>query len=212
MKEDLSINIVSSISQVEDLDLTLDIAEFTIDQLLEDGILKDIPWVGWIFKAKSVYTSISDRILLTKILKFLVSLKNISYKEKQNFIREIEINKKFRNKVGAKLLLVIDRMNDYDKVDILSIVFSAYLNNEIDYNIFSQIAQAIENCFISDFKALAKNEIYSLENLQRCGLARYKTTFNTVPTYDQMKITIPMELSELGEKVQEILIKYKFNL
>ncbi len=186
-------------------------AEFTIDQLLEDGIFKNVPWVGWIFKARSVYTSISDRILLTKILRFLVSLRTTSHEEKQNFIKKIEADKKFRNQVGSKLLLIIDRLNDFEKVDILSVIFSAYLNNEIDYEIFCQIAQSIEDCFIVDLRALAKNQNCSLENLQRCGLARYKTTFNTTPTYDQMEITIPMELSELGKKVQEILTKYKFN-
>ena len=63
MKLDISKNIVTSLENSQSLELSLDIAEFTVDQFLEDSPLKDIPWVGWIFKAKSIYSSMSDRVL-----------------------------------------------------------------------------------------------------------------------------------------------------
>jgi hypothetical protein len=58
MSDTLSQNIADSIvADPTGIELVGDIAEFTIDQLLSDGLLKDIPWVGWLFRAKSIYSS-----------------------------------------------------------------------------------------------------------------------------------------------------------
>ena len=53
MNRSLPEQIGDSIIHTDDAaELTADIAEFTVDQLIDDGLLKEIPWVGWIFQAK----------------------------------------------------------------------------------------------------------------------------------------------------------------
>jgi hypothetical protein len=202
---DISKNITKSIIKADEVELAADITEFTIDQILEDGILKEIPWVGWIFKAKLVYTSITDRILFAKIARFLLKQNSIKLKYKTNFLNNLKKNPSQKSKIGTTLLLILDKINDLNKVDILASVFEHFLSKDITFSDFTRIAHAIEQAHIDDILSLQDNPNY--ENLLNCGLSSLKTKFDVTPTLDSIEINIPLKLSKIGIILKLILKK-----
>lgn len=58
-------------------DTVCDIGEVILDGQLEDGVLKELPIVGWFFRAAKSVLTLQDRLFLRKISKFLSSLDDI---------------------------------------------------------------------------------------------------------------------------------------
>lgn len=209
-KQELSDNIVESIVNSSIVNLAGDFTEFSIDKTLDEGLLKDIPWVGWIFKAKKTYITLSDRILLSKIVKFLISLGDIPQGKKEEFSNKIKNDKKFREKVGSTLFIILDKLDDLEKPFILSQIFTSYLKGYISFNDFHRLSDALSIAFIEDLRKLGKTskslEGLDLERLYRSGLAQIvrHNTFETRIGHSEFYISF--ELSRLGGLLEDILI------
>ena len=61
MKNTIPDNIAITVSKSDCLELPAEILEFSIDQVLDEGLFKDIPVVGWVIKGLSIKQSISDQ-------------------------------------------------------------------------------------------------------------------------------------------------------
>ena len=201
MMNDLPEKITESIIQANEIEFAGSIAEFSIDQLLDKGILKDVPWVGWLFKATSVYSSVSDRILLAKIARFLLNLQKIKADEKRQFVKELRDDPTKKKKIGSKLLLIIDKIDDLHKTDILACVFDHYITGDITYSQFSRISHSIEQAHIEDLYSLINKDGPNHLNLLPTGLSIFKTNF--VPQTNAVKI--PLQLSETGNSLMLIM-------
>ncbi len=140
----------SIIAHGEAVELGADIAEFTLDQLLDDGLLKDIPWIGWIFKAKNVYSSVSDRILLAKIVKFLISLRSQTRTQRSEILKQLETSPKERRRIGEHILIALERLDDLEKPALIAKCFSFYLDGLLSFREFSQLIDAITKCHQTD--------------------------------------------------------------
>lgn len=158
-------------------DISESILELPLNCVLKDENLKDIPIVGYLFKASNLIISIRDRLFLQKILNFLKELNSIDIKTRKQFIKKIESDLKFKNKLTSNLLLLIERQENIDKASILGKVFRAYINEEVDYRMFIRLSSVIDNSFIEDllhlisyYKNLEEIEISIGENLYRSGL------------------------------------------
>ena len=65
---------MNEIEKNEILSISKDLGEVGLDSLLEDGLFKDIPFVGTGISVAKLIHSISDRILLTKLIHFINEL------------------------------------------------------------------------------------------------------------------------------------------
>lgn len=145
-------------------DLTFDIAELSIDSLLDDGTLKDLPIVGNFVKLYSFGINVQDKLFLKKILSFLNQLKDISPKESEKMMEKINSDKKYRIKVGEKLLYILDSCNDYENSERVGILFKYFLKNKITYDEFVKTANIISRLDNTTFhEFLNKNGQISLQ-------------------------------------------------
>src|SRR5437868_2905408 len=55
----------------QSLELFTEIAEVVIDSLMQDGLLKDIPFLSLAVKVANIGKTVTDRIFLTKIKKLI---------------------------------------------------------------------------------------------------------------------------------------------
>lgn len=202
--------LVDSIVKSDSKELVADIAEFTIDQLLDDSFLKEIPVVEWVVKAKSIYHSMSDRILLAKLVRLLLSLSGMTKEEKENWERKNIKNEKDKKRIGEKLLLLVDKYTDLEKAEILGEVFKACIRGALNSQDVFDIGDAVEKCRLNDLRMLkdAKEEReISLGELVPAGLAVMQTNFSTGTTLDQINIDIPLHLTKTGSLLRKILRK-----
>ena len=206
------------------------LSELIIDSVIEDGVLKDIPIVSTIIGLSNIGMKISDRILLNKIISFLIELKNIPISKREEMVNKIDKSKKYEIKVGEKILLIIDRCNDYENSKFVAKLFSAYIMEKIDYADFLRGANIIQSVEINDFKKflkLEKNKFqYSFTNrdnlnyedvkyLLHVGIFESHTEEITVREQDDWKLAdqpyvveggdLTYDITELGKKIYEVL-------
>jgi len=203
---------IDSIKKSNASELSGEIVEFSVDQLLDEGLLKDIPWVGWIFKAKNIYTTISDQLFFAKIMSFLISIDETSEEEKLNFSKKVENDLKFKNKVGSTLLLALEKINDIEKPQLLAKVFTSFLKNYIDFNEFHLLTDSINTAFIDDLRKLARlgtkegrYDRLDYERLYRSNLSEIQKNISFETQTGGSSINIDFKLSKVGERLKDIL-------
>ena len=153
-EKSLSEKLSSTVAKSGALELPAEIAEFAIDRVIDEGLLKDIPFIGWIAKGLSVTSSISDRIFYKKILRFLFALEQVSKTDREDFSRKIDSNAKFKRRVGEHLLVTLEKLDILDKPVYLARCFDCFIAGDIDHEYFVDLANIIERSTVHDLRAL----------------------------------------------------------
>lgn len=98
--------------------------------------------------------SIRNDMFLRKIARFINGCGNITEGEKAEFGRRLENDANYCKKAGENLLLILDRLDSFDKTEILGKVFAGWVRGNIDEVTFYRLAMAISNIPIGDLKTL----------------------------------------------------------
>ncbi|WP_425658364.1 hypothetical protein [Tenacibaculum ascidiaceicola] len=229
MKNNLSTSFYETLKDTDLQNVSGDLSELIIDSVLENGILRDIPVISTIIGISNIGIKISDRILLNKIISFLFELKNIPNSKREEMINKIDNSEKYKVKVGEKILLIIDKCNDYENSQYVAKLFSAYLLEKINYVDFLRGANIIQSVQITDFKDflnLEKSKFrrsFNSENLNYEdvkhlmyeGLFESNTEEISVRAQDDWKNAdqpyiveggeITYDITELGKKIYDAL-------
>lgn len=136
--------------------ITTDFTEVAIDKLLDNNLIKDIPIISTFFNIISLGVNIHDKLFLKKILSFLYGIKDINLDDRKRIIKEIDESKKYRIKVGEKLLYIIDNCNDFESSEKIAEVFKYFIEQKITYNEFLKVANILEGLSSADFNWFIK--------------------------------------------------------
>jgi len=123
-RENLGETLVKSVTDTSLSDVFANAADITLDAFMDEGLLKDIPVFGWIFKTYKAGVTISELILSKKIALFLHEISTISYEDIEKFRQQIDNDGNFNRKVGENLLLLLDRQDQFEKSSMLGKLFS----------------------------------------------------------------------------------------
>ncbi|MFS4457073.1 hypothetical protein [Maribacter sp. 2304DJ31-5] len=134
--------------------INIDLAELTLDAILEDGIAKDLPIVGSIVGISKFGIKVKEQIFLKKVLKFLTKLNKTTPEERSEFINRIEQTEKYNKKVGLAIILILDKLEDLEKPEIIGKLLTANIKEEIDYETFLRISYMVQKVFLPDLKFL----------------------------------------------------------
>ena len=143
---------------------------------LEEGSLKEIPVFRYFLAAWRVPAQVRDLPFVKKIAKFLKPLRDIPETERQEFVDRIEQEPKFQSQVGQHLLLVIDRLDNMAKPELLAGAFRAYVDGTIPWQEFQDLSVVIDRCVVRDLahvKASARPARYPpavATRLSGCGV------------------------------------------
>lgn len=151
-KHNLPDTFQDTIKNTDLTDISKDLVEASIDSLLADGILKEVPIVKSIIGIVKVSSNISEYLFLKKIISFLNEIKEIDPKKRKEEIDKIDSSEKYRIKVGEKLLYILDRSDDHEKAEYIAKLFVALLERQISYDDFIRGSNAINTLSIPDFK------------------------------------------------------------
>ena len=157
-QKSVSESLSTTVAKSGNLDLPAEIAEFAIDQVIDEGLLKDIPFVGWIAKGVSITNSISDRMFFQKILRFIFALEQVSKTDRVEYSKKIEEDPVFRKRVGEHLLVTIEKLDILDKPSFLAKCFDRFISGDIDHEYFVDLANVIERSTAHDLNALCVPE------------------------------------------------------
>lgn len=149
MNESTGKALIRTIAVKELGQIAVDSTEIAIDSILSDGIIKDLPVIGKIKSFINIGITIKEELFIRKLLKFLIELQNISFVEREQFLNQYSNNSKEQQKLGDNLLLAIDRLDDVEKPILLARFFCSYIKGDIDCEMFSRLAKALERLNLS---------------------------------------------------------------
>jgi len=151
MKE-IEDSITETISKSDLTNLSADYGEVLIDSFLKDGFLKEIPIIGTVLGLGKLGFAINDYIFLKKMLGFLSNIKQVPKEKREKMIQKIESSENYQKNVGQTLLLIINKHDDFEKPKVIGKIFSAFLNEEIDYEMFLRLSNSIDRIFLPDLQ------------------------------------------------------------
>ena len=201
-----------------------DYLELTIDNFIEDGILKDIPIVSSIVNGLKFAKNIYDRNLLKQTLAFINELNNgtISKDKLIAYKSTIENNPKECEKELGRVLLLLNNFIDKEKSIMLAKLFKAYVRQLINWNEFCEYSEIINRLFIQDFNLLQKiyigeisdtasiNDIYKVERLNSLGII--ELSFKSLKFFPINGVTSKrqdsyLQINNNGKKFMNIIMK-----
>ena len=188
------------------LEASLEGAEAIVDTLTENEIVKSIPVVGTALKIISGSIDLRDRIFLSKIQRFIEEVETISRDQKSDFIEIIKVDKESISVAGETALLVLDKLSDLKKAELLGLYYVSFLMGQIDQYKFRRIASAIDIGFIDDIEIFLsegldelQSQKYFMESLSSSGITMISSG-KTVGAIGELYY----EASSMGRSMVEI--------
>jgi len=203
-------SLLSVIGSAGGKDLLQEAAEFSLDALLDDGILKDIPFVDTVAKLYGIAARAQGYLFTKKVRRFLTELASIPAAEREQFAGRMERDPEQRERTADALVVLLDKLDDLAKAPLLARAFACYVRDEFDFTTFRRLAAAVDRCLVDDLGALKKIEKkqapldgYIGDVLVSAGLA----TISAIPTIRGPDAKTTYALSELGELFLQVVVR-----
>lgn len=195
--------------------------EFTLDTCVgEDGILKDIPFVGAAVKFCNISSKVQEKYSFYKLKAFIKEMNagTVSSEELEKRKQKFLSNAHFRRKELQYILILIDRYIGFEKPQMLAKLYLAYLDGSINWITFVKYAECIDRFLPGDQLMLDSTEIErakyndnydAVSRLEALGLIGRKV--EVTPTYHEkdqsleLKNTDEYTLTGFGWKLKRIL-------
>ncbi len=194
------------------MEVGADIAEVGLDQLIDDGVLKELPVLSTILKTVKIGNSVHDWFYTRKLLTFIKAIYDgtVTEKEWNKHMEKLQKDPKRRIKELETLAVNIDRHNKRVKEIILANYYVEYIIGNISWAQFNLFAEALDIISFYDFDTLSfmvSNEYLSLEDemenmlslkhLNNAGLIDYYNGMEVVGINDEDKKFIA-HITEFG--------------
>lgn len=133
-------------------DVLSDVSEIAIDFAFEESPLVELPIIKIINGIAKTGIAIRERNLMLKTLSFINKLNqnNIDSKEYEEYKKRIEENDKEVYKELEHVLIIIDKVVEKEKAEILANLYTAYVNKQITWERFKNLSLILDNFLIYD--------------------------------------------------------------
>ena len=169
---------------IDSADILSDYLELGIDSVLENDNLKEIPIVKTFISVGRIARNIGERNLLKNLVIFINELNSGSIdKEKlRKHKEELNKNSKKAEKELGRVLIILEQTLDNIKSSILGKLYKAYINQEIDWDLFVEFSEVTNRLYINDLNTLKmifygqlndttnSNDLYRIERLNSLGV------------------------------------------
>jgi hypothetical protein len=152
--EDLGLSVLRSACNSEAKELAADWSDLGLEALLDKTVLEHAPMLGSVVKICAISKTIRDRLFLKKVFGFLRGCPKFNELEKFGFVREHLEDPEKTKKLSDGIVMVLDRLDDLEKADMIAKMFAALVRKQIDYSDFRRLASGIDRAYVGDLKKL----------------------------------------------------------
>ncbi len=138
-------------------DLAVQLGEIGLDSLMDEGVLKQIPFLKGIIACKKTWEAIHDQLFLRKVASFILACPDFTEAEREQFAKQHLNDAKSARQLGDSIVLILDRLDDLEKPQMIAKVFAALVRGKIDLATFRRLATAIDIGFLDDLLALTQH-------------------------------------------------------
>ncbi|NOT53687.1 MAG: hypothetical protein HOP18_03690 [Deltaproteobacteria bacterium] len=171
-------NLIASLSEGTLRDLSEDLIEQVIDGPITNDLIREIPIVKTIKAIIESGKNIREYFFAKKLCRFLLELREVSLEERIHMVKRLEEESDFEEKVGERLLHLIDRLDELSKAQLIGRAFRAYAHGDIGKQDLERLCFAIDRLILVDLRLipefLLKGRIQGRrvqQNLANAGLA-----------------------------------------
>lgn len=132
-----------------------------LSSYFDKELLVDIPYISTAVNLASLGGNIKKAFLAKKLIRFLKELNSISHNERKSFVIKLESSEESK-KIGDKLLVIIDSLDDDDKATILGKLFKRTIEGNLKISDFHRIALSVNRIYYGDLKSFEKEHVESL--------------------------------------------------
>lgn len=154
--ENVGIAILKGICNPEAKDLMVDLGEFELGTLFDESVLKEIPAIKTVIACRKTWMAMRDQLFLRKVAEFLSACPRFTEAEKETFVRDHLSDTQKAKRLGDSLVLILDRLDDMEKPQMIATVFAAFMRGKIGFDIFRRLAAAIDVGVVEDLREFAK--------------------------------------------------------
>jgi hypothetical protein len=205
MTEKLNDSNALDIVKSDSISLLTESSDTIIDIISDSKLIDDIPLFGIISKIGKIGLGINNYLFEKKLRNFLFEIKDVSKKDRLDFISKL--NKKEYFELGSSITVLLEKYESLTKATYLGVLLRATIIQEISNDDFIRIATILNRLMIFDIEKLSlfKEEkvhtgyyVVELENqglIERTGQKMIGQNSHT-DYWDHF-----YRLSELGTKV-----------
>lgn len=118
-----------------------------------------IPGIGIPEKMVNASNKIQGHLFVRKLAKYLSSVDEVtSPEERAEFSARLDQDKNFKISVGENLLLLLQKLDDMRKPELIGKLFGSLMKGEIDRNDFERLAAAVDRAYFSDLVELGQDK------------------------------------------------------
>ena len=149
-----------------------DIAEVGLDSLLNDGLLKDIPFVSTAVSIYHIGHHVSELHHLKKLAVFIDEINNniVDEGKRKEYILKLSSHSKKMNNELEYVLVLINRYLDYYKPRLLAKLYLSYLDKRISWVEFTEYSEVIDRLLYSDFYSLCEFMFHGGVEINKCAI------------------------------------------
>lgn len=169
---------------IDSSDIVTDYLELGIDSILENDSLKEIPIIKTLISIGKVTKDIRERNMMKNLVIFLNELNsgNIDKEKLNKHKEELKQNHKKAEKELGRVLIILEQTIDNIKSSILGKLYKAYINVEIDWELFIEFSEITNRLYVSDLRVLSlifnnqlndtsnRNDLYKIDRLNSLGI------------------------------------------
>jgi hypothetical protein len=156
MNPETRIELFNSIGSEKISSLGRDLFEVGLDQIVNEGVLREIPVVNSLYNLGKATVAISQGLFIKKLIKFLGELSNVSYEKRQSFLEVIDKNPQKKRAFEETLLLLIERADSLEKPSILGRLLKHHILGNISYEDAMRLSDIVNRVYMSDLNYLTR--------------------------------------------------------
>lgn len=150
------------------IDTSIDFLENSLDSLIENEALKNIPIFKIVLGLCQTGSTIYERNLMRQTLAFLLGLNNGLLTEEQIAVyrKKVFKNQKRTLQELERILIVLNQQIDVQHSHILGLFYRAYVDQKIDWNTFCELDEINRRMFTSDYDVLFHFDLFKETEMQ----------------------------------------------
>jgi hypothetical protein len=178
-----------------------------LDNIPESEELRELPFFGTFIKVVKTGLAMRDRLFARKVLVFLSEVSSAPDDKRSEFVEKIS-SERGRQRAGEAMLLLLDRLDDMAKPEIIGRIVHSAILRKIDYEMSMKLSAMVDRSYINDLLLLPKVErdtgidLDKAEALTSVGLLERRIERNI---FDRNQDITFYHLNKFGRTLAEIL-------
>lgn len=205
----------------ETIQMAGNVLEIGLDELMDNEVLKSIPFVSIVISAYRIGATIREREHLKKLAVFLQEIEEgcASEDKRNEYAKKFSKDAGFRSRELEYVIVLLDRYINYNKPRWLARLYLAYLDGRVNWDEFLQYAEIVDQLLPGDETFLRFDRVPQrirtgsyegyVNRFRAMGLLvqKYRTevVYNRAGAPIEIKIPLRDQNSKFGEKLFRII-------